>query len=150
MTRTSIVKNSCLSALAVFVVATVAPATAAPTKPPVKEKVVTTASGLKYVDLEVGSGAEAKTGKAIMVNYVGFLADGTKFDSSYDRREPFPFKIGANQVIQGWEEGVVGMKVGGKRKLIIPPELAYGEPGAPPRIPPNATLTFEVELLAVQ
>jgi len=150
MTETSIVKNSCLLALAMFLVATVTPATAEPTKPPAKEKVVTTASGLKYVDLKVGEGPEAKTGKTVMVNYLGLLGDGTKFDSSYDRREPFPFKIGANQVIQGWEEGVAGMKVGGKRRLVIPPGLAYGEPGAPPRIPPNATLTFEVELLAVQ
>ncbi len=149
MTKTSIVKNSCLLALAVILVAT-ATLAAEPTNPPAKEKVVTTASGLKYVDLKVGEGAEAKTGKSVMVDYVGTLVDGTKFDSSYDRREPFPFKIGAGKVIQGWEEGVVGMKVGGKRKLIIPPDLGYGEPGAPPRIPPNATLVFEVELLAVQ
>jgi peptidylprolyl isomerase len=149
MTKTSIVKSPCLLALAVILVTTTTLA-AEPTKSPAQEKVVTTASGLKYVDLKVGEGAEAKSGKNVMVNYVGTLADGTKFDSSYDRREPFPFKIGAGQVILGWEEGVVGMKVGGKRKLIIPPALAYGEPGAPPRIPPNATLVFEVELLAVQ
>lgn len=152
MTKTPIVKYSCLLALAVFLAASVTPAVADPTKPVAKEKVVTTPSGLKYVDLKVGGGTEAKTGKTVMVNYVGFLSDGNKFDSSYDRREPFPFKIGAipNQVILGWEEGVVGMKIGGKRKLIIPPALAYGEQGAPPRIPPNATLTFEIELLAVQ
>ena len=149
MTKTSIVKNSCLLALAVILVTTTTLA-AEPTNPPAKEKVVTTASGLKYVDLKVGEGAEAKSGKSVMVDYVGTLTDGTKFDSSYDRREPFPFKIGAGQVIQGWEEGVAGMKIGGKRKLIIPPALGYGEPGAPPRIPPNATLVFEVELLAVQ
>ena len=149
MTKTSIVKNSCLLALAVILVTT-ATLAAEPTKPPAKEKVVTTASGLKYVDLKVGEGAEAKTGKSVMVDYVGTLVDGTKFDSSYDRRAPFPFKIGAGKVIQGWEEGIAGMQVGGKRKLIIPPDLGYGEPGAPPRIPPNATLVFEVELLAVQ
>jgi peptidylprolyl isomerase len=149
MKKTSIVKNSCLLALAIILVTTVSLA-AEPTNPPVKEKVVTTASGLKYVDLKVGQGTEAKSGKNVMVDYVGTLTDGTKFDSSYDRREPFPFKIGAGQVIQGWEEGVAGMKVGGKRKLIIPAALGYGEAGAPPRIPPNATLVFEVELLAVQ
>ena len=110
-------------------------------------KLITTKSGLKYADLEVGTGAEVKTGMLVLVNYEGRLANGEKFDSSYDRREPFSFKIGANQVIQGWEEGVIGMKVGGKRKLVIPPDLAYGEAGAPPRIPPNATLTFEVKVL---
>jgi len=150
MTKTSIVKNACLLALAVILVTAATLSAAEPTNPPAKEKMVTTASGLKYVDLKVGQGAEAKSGKNVMVDYVGTLTDGTKFDSSYDRREPFPFKIGAGQVIQGWEEGVVGMKVGGKRKLIIPAALGYGEAGAPPRIPPNATLVFEVELLAVQ
>ena len=113
-------------------------------------KIVTLPSGLKYADLEVGTGSEFKNGMLVLVNYEAWLADGTKFDSSYDRREPFNFKIGAGQVIQGWDEGVVGMKVGGKRKLIIPPALGYGEAGAPPRIPPNATLTFEVKALAAQ
>ncbi|MFH1176826.1 MAG: FKBP-type peptidyl-prolyl cis-trans isomerase [Acidobacteriota bacterium] len=114
-------------------------------------KTVTTASGLKYVDLEIGSGAVAKSGMRVLVDYVGWLQDGTKFDSSIDRREPFAFKIGAAEVIAGWEEGVVGMKVGGKRKLTIPPALAYGEEGAGGgRIPPNATLTFEVNLLTLQ
>jgi len=110
-------------------------------------KLITTKSGLKYADLEVGTGTEVKTGMLVLVDYEGRLANGEKFDSSYDRREPFSFKIGASQVIQGWEEGVIGMKVGGKRKLVIPPDLAYGEAGAPPRIPPNATLTFEVKVL---
>jgi peptidylprolyl isomerase len=113
-------------------------------------KLTTTASGLKYVDLEVGSGPELKKGMRVLVDYEAWLADGTKFDSSYDRREPYSFKIGDGQVIQGWEEGVVGMKVGGKRKLIIPPDLGYGSAGSPPRIPGNATLTFEVKALAAQ
>jgi peptidylprolyl isomerase len=112
-------------------------------------KLITTKSGLKYADLEVGTGTEVKTGMLVLVDYEGRLANGEKFDSSYDRREPFSFKIGASQVIQGWEEGVTGMKVGGKRKLVIPPDLGYGEAGAPPRIPPNATLTFEVKVLKV-
>ena len=113
-------------------------------------KTVTLASGLKYVDLEVGTGLEFKTNMLVLINYEAWLADGTKFDSSYDRREPFNLKVGAGQVIQGWDEGMVGMKVGGKRKLIIPPALGYGEAGAPPRIPPNATLTFEIKALAAQ
>jgi FKBP-type peptidyl-prolyl cis-trans isomerase len=113
-------------------------------------KLTTTPSGLKFVDLEVGSGAELKKGMRVLVDYEAWLADGTKFDSSYDRREPFSFKIGDGQVIQGWEEGVIGMRVGGKRKLVIPPDLGYGATGAPPRIPANATLTFEVKALAAQ
>ena len=127
---------------------------ASPASPPrttgTTPKVTTTASGLKYLDLEVGSGPEVKKGMRVLVDYEAWLADGTKFDSSYDRREPFSFKVGEGQVIEGWDEGVVGMKVGGKRKLIIPPPLGYGEPGAPPRIPANATLTFEVKALAAQ
>ncbi len=113
-------------------------------------KLTTTSSGLKYADLVVGAGPELKKGMRVLVDYEAWLADGTKFDSSYDRREPFSFKIGDGQVIQGWEEGVVGMKVGGTRKLVIPPDLGYGETGAPPRIPANATLTFEVKALAAQ
>ena len=113
-------------------------------------KVVTLASGLKYVDLVVGTGAEVKKGMRALVDYESWLADGTKFDSSYDRREPFAFTTGAGQVIAGWDEGVIGMRVGGKRKLVIPPELGYGPDGAPPRIPPNATLTFEVKILTVK
>ncbi|MBP1619838.1 MAG: peptidylprolyl isomerase FKBP-type [Acidobacteria bacterium] len=129
---------------------TPAPAGAANTATKAAEpKLITTKSGLKYADLEVGTGAEVKTGMLVLVDYEGRLANGEKFDSSYDRREPFSFKIGAGQVIQGWEEGVIGMKVGGKRKLVIPPDLGYGEAGAPPRIPPNATLTFEVKVLKV-
>src|SRR5581483_2984650 len=90
------------------------------------EKVVTTKSGLKYVDEKVGDGKEAKSGDTVVVHYTGWLKDGKKFDSSLDRKEPFSFKLGAGKVIKGWDEGVAGMKVGGKRKLIIPPELGYG------------------------
>lgn len=101
-------------------------------------------------DLKVGTGAEAKTGNIVSVNYIGTLLDGTKFDSSYDRGQPFLFTLGQRQVIQGWEQGILGMKVGGKRKLIIPPPLAYGAKGIPGFIPPNAFLAFEVEMLEVK
>ncbi|MFH1192718.1 MAG: FKBP-type peptidyl-prolyl cis-trans isomerase [Candidatus Jorgensenbacteria bacterium] len=111
---------------------------------------ITLPGGLKINDLVTGAGAEAKAGQTVTVNYAGTLADGTKFDSSYDRGTPFSFLLGAGQVIEGWDEGVAGMKVGGKRLLIIPPELGYGSAGAGGVIPPNATLTFDVELLAVQ
>jgi FKBP-type peptidyl-prolyl cis-trans isomerase FkpA len=110
---------------------------------------ITTASGLKYEDSVVGAGAEAVSGKMVEVHYTGTLADGKKFDSSHDRRQAFTFKLGAGWVIKGWDEGVAGMKVGGKRKLVIPPELGYGRNGAAGVIPPNAELTFEVELLKV-
>ncbi len=105
---------------------------------------------LKIEDLKVGTGAEAVSGKKITVNYKGTLTDGTKFDSSYDRNEPFTFNLGAGEVIKGWDQGFAGMKVGGKRKLTIPSSLGYGEAGAPPQIPSNATLIFEVELLKVE
>lgn len=105
---------------------------------------------LKIEDEVVGTGTEAVAGKSVTVNYVGTLTDGTKFDSSYDRNQPFTFNLGAGQVIKGWDEGVVGMKVGGKRKLTIPPSLGYGAQGAGSVIPPNATLVFEVELLKVE
>jgi peptidylprolyl isomerase len=111
---------------------------------------VTTPTGLKYVDLVVGTGASPKPGDRITVHYLGTLEDGKKFDSSYDRGQPFVFQIGVGRVIKGWDEGVMTMKVGGKRKLIIPPELGYGARGAPPVIPPNSTLIFEVELLGIQ
>jgi FKBP-type peptidyl-prolyl cis-trans isomerase len=104
---------------------------------------------LKIEDVEVGTGSEVLAGKAVTVHYTGWLTNGTKFDSSKDRGQPFTFKLGAGQVIKGWEQGVAGMKVGGKRKLTIPPSLGYGANGAGDVIPPNATLVFEVELLGV-
>src|SRR5216683_5102069 len=113
------------------------------------EKVITTKSGLKYVELKEGTGDEAKADQTVEVHYTGWLKDGTKFDSSKDRNKPFEFSLGAGQVIKGWDEGVAGMKVGGKRKLIIPPELGYGKRGAGNAIPPDAELTFEVELLKI-
>ena len=115
-----------------------------------EKKVITTKSGLKYEDLKVGTGDEAKAGDTVEVHYTGWLKDGKKFDSSLDRGKPFSFKLGAGMVIKGWDEGVAGMKVGGKRKLTIPPELGYGARGAGNVIPPNAELTFEVELLKVK
>jgi len=110
---------------------------------------VTTASGLKYEDLTEGTGAEAKAGQTVSVHYTGWLTDGQKFDSSKDRNDPFAFVLGGGMVIKGWDEGVQGMKVGGVRKLTIPPQLGYGVRGAGGVIPPNATLVFEVELLDV-
>lgn len=106
--------------------------------------------GLQYTDDQIGDGAEATAGKTAVVHYTGWLLDGTKFDSSVDRNQPFSFALGAGQVIKGWDEGVVGMKVGGKRTLVIPPQLGYGARGAGNVIPPNATLKFEVQLLDVR
>jgi peptidylprolyl isomerase len=111
---------------------------------------VTTASGLKYIDLAKGAGESPKPGQTAVVHYTGWLTDGTKFDSSVDRRSPFSFKVGKKEVIGGWDEGVASMKIGGKRKLIVPPHLGYGARGAGGKIPPNATLVFEVELLDIK
>lgn len=114
-----------------------------------EESVVTTASGLKYVDLVEGTGAMPNAGQTVIVHYTGTLEDGTKFDSSRDRNRPFSFKIGVGQVIKGWDEGVSSMRVGGRRQLIIPADLGYGARGAGGVIPPNATLVFDVELLRI-
>jgi FKBP-type peptidyl-prolyl cis-trans isomerase FkpA len=119
-----------------------------------ENKKVTTASGLQYVDLKVGKGEVAKAGEQVSVHYTGWLQNpdgskGRKFDSSRDRGQPFQFNLGGGQVIKGWDEGVAGMKVGGERELIIPPDLGYGARGAGGVIPPNATLIFDVELLGI-
>ena len=114
-----------------------------------KEDVKTTDSGLRYVEIEKGDGDVPQSGQTVVVHYTGSLADGTKFDSSRDRDRPFSFKLGQGQVIQGWEEGIATMHVGGRRQLIIPPELGYGQKGAGGVIPPNATLIFDVELLKI-
>lgn len=111
---------------------------------------VTTPSGLKYVDLVAGGGPSPARGQVAVVHYTGWLTDGTKFDSSVDRGQPFEFAVGQGMVIKGWDEGVASMKVGGKRRLVIPPELGYGARGAGGVIPPNAQLVFEVELLNVK
>jgi len=114
------------------------------------KKTITTASGLRYIDVAVGKGASPVAGKQVTVHYTGTLENGKKFDSSVDRNEPFTFTIGVGEVIPGWDEGVMSMKVGGKRKLIIPSKLGYGSRGAGGVIPPNATLLFDVELIDVQ
>ena len=111
---------------------------------------ITLKSGLKYIDVEVGEGSAAVSGKEVTVHYTGTFPNGKKFDSSVDRDEPFTFQLGAGRVIKGWDEGVAGMRIGGKRKLIIPSELAYGKRGAGSVIPPDAILHFDVELLGVE
>jgi FKBP-type peptidyl-prolyl cis-trans isomerase len=114
-------------------------------------KPIKTPSGLTYYDVKVGTGRSAARGNLVDVHYVGRLLDGDrKFDSSRDGGKPHSFKLGAGEVIKGWDEGIEGMKVGGKRRLVIPAKLAYGEKGRPPTIPPNADLVFEVELLSIQ
>ncbi len=114
-------------------------------------EMVTTVSGLQYQDLVAGQGAEAKAGDTVSVHYTGWLTDGTKFDSSVDRNQPFEFALGQGDVIKGWDEGVAGMRVGGRRRLTVPAELGYGASGAAGGvIPPNATLIFDVELLGIK
>jgi FKBP-type peptidyl-prolyl cis-trans isomerase len=127
-----------------------APAAVAPAAPAASgDQMLTTASGLQYKVLQAGIGPVAKAGDTVTVNYTGWLTDGTKFDSSIGK-QPFQFTLGQGQVIPGWDQGVAGMQVGEKRKLIIPPDLGYGANGAGGVIPPNATLVFEVELLKIQ
>ena len=137
-----------VAALGIFAVS------ATPASAQTQGKTMTTASGLQITDTKVGSGATPKTGQTCVMHYTGWLynngAKGAKFDSSLDRGEPFEFAIGQGQVIKGWDEGVASMQVGGKRTLIIPPQLGYGARGAGGVIPPNATLIFDVELLAVK
>jgi FKBP-type peptidyl-prolyl cis-trans isomerase len=111
---------------------------------------VTTPSGLKYIDETIGTGESPTRGKTVTVHYTGMLEDGTKFDSSVDKGQPYSFRYGITSLIAGWNEGLMTMKPGGKRRLIIPPDLGYGATGNPPRIPPNATLYFDMELLSVK
>ncbi len=131
-----------------------APAAAASAAPAATDasvgKARTLPDGLQITDERIGTGDVAEAGKTVTVNYVGTLENGAKFDSSYDRHQPFSFQLGAGQVIKGWDEGVAGMKVGGKRQLVIPADLAYGAQSPSPAIPPNSTLVFEIELLGVK
>ena len=141
-------------ACAVLTLAIVAAATPLGGSDAAANQVIEMPNGLKYTDTKTGDGATATPGNKVSVHYTGWVynngAKGTKFDSSVDRGQPFQFTLGAHQVIAGWDEGVAGMRVGGKRTLIIPPELGYGARGAGGVIPPNATLMFDVELLGVQ
>ncbi len=114
------------------------------------QDVFRTPSGLEVHEVERGFGEAARAGKTVSVHYTGYLQDGTKFDSSVDRGQPFSFRLGAGKVIRGWDEGLAGLKVGGRRRLVIPPDLGYGARGAGRLIPPNATLVFDVELLEVR
>jgi FKBP-type peptidyl-prolyl cis-trans isomerase len=147
MTKQKLVPLFILLALAAAASGRAQADTSSPTKVTGKPK--TTSSGLQYWDIVVGTGATAVAGKPVKVHYTGWLTNGKKFDSSVDRGQPFVFPLGGGQVIKGWDEGVAGMKVGGKRQLRIPPELGYGARGAGGAIPPNATLIFDVELLEV-
>jgi peptidylprolyl isomerase len=146
--------QACLRAGALVAAAIIAIITATTLTPAAAQPVMTTSSGLKIIDTKVGTGPMPRPGQTCVMHYTGWLYEngvkGKKFDSSLDRNEPFEFKIGGHQVIGGWDEGVATMKVGGKRTLIIPPELGYGARGAGGVIPPNATLIFDVELLAVK
>ncbi len=134
------------------VAANVAPAPAtdgnAPGIPPLSGPIQSTPSGLRYIDEQMGDGAPVHKGQTVSVHYTGWLTNGSKFDSSRDRGQPFAFPLGAGRVIKGWDEGVATMRIGGKRRLIIPPPLGYGAQGAGASIPPNSTLLFDVELLS--
>lgn len=151
--RNSILTIVCILALGSFVASPIAEAAKKKenSTPPTKkeEKVTVTKSGLKIEEVAVGSGAEATAGKNVRVHYTGWLTNGTKFDSSVDRGTPFEFPLGKGRVIAGWDEGVAGMKEGGKRKLTIPAKLGYGDAGAGGVIPGGATLVFDVELIKV-
>ncbi len=154
MKTTIIILAITILALAALVIAQTAPAKRAPAMPVGPSKVTgeptKTASGLEYLDIKVGTGAVAQTGLHVKVDYTGWLTNGKKFDSSVGTGKPFELLLGGGQVIKGWDEGIVGMKVGGKRQLRIPPDLAYGPKGYPGVIPPNATLIFDVKLLEVK
>jgi peptidylprolyl isomerase len=126
------------------------PAAASPKPSTTLDDWIITPSGLRYQELQIGKGASPQRGQTAVVHYVGTLSNGQTFDSSYERNQPFRFRVGVGQVIKGWDEGIATMKVGGKRRLEIPPELGYGAQGAGGVIPPNATLYFDVELLAIQ
>ena len=153
MKRPSLVSIAFAAALVALLAtgctSTAAPSPSATSAAPAATVAPSFPAGLKVGDEVVGTGAAAKTGDHVTVNYTGWLTDGTKFDSSLDRNQPFEFDLGAGRVIKGWDEGVVGMKVGGKRKLTISPDLGYGAQGAGGAIPPGATLVFEIELLKV-
>lgn len=155
MSRNGIIPALVLALAALVTAQTAAPKGAQPVRPRTNAPTrvtgdgVKTASGLQYWDIKAGIGAEAKKGDHVKVHYTGWLTTGKKFDSSVGGK-PFEFRIGNGDVIKGWEEGVAGMKIGGKRQLRIPPDLAYGQQGYPGAIPPNATLIFDIQLVAVQ
>jgi len=149
MSKQDSVNDKDLSDLTGTPTATVTPSGSPTASATPKGNVITMSNGLQVQDVIVGTGAEAKPGKQVTVHYTGTFTDGTKFDSSVDRGQPYQFTLGAGEVIQGWDLGVAGMKIGGKRKLTIPYQLAYGEKGYGP-IPPKATLLFDVELLGVK
>jgi FKBP-type peptidyl-prolyl cis-trans isomerase len=143
-------KQSMADMVADVVIAETAKLTAQTSETKSMSEVVTTPSGLKYEVIAAGDGASPQKGQTVVVHYTGTLEDGTKFDSSRDRNQPFKFRLGAGQVIKGWDEGLALMKVGDRRNLILPPELGYGARGAGGVIPPNATLNFDVELLGIE
>lgn len=147
------IKSITIALIAAVVLVSCGSSSAAPTAAsctPGKGEVITTPSGLKYEDLTICEGRKAKVGDTVSVHYLGTLENGTKFDSSFDRNQPFPFQLGAGGVIKGWDEGVAGMAVGSKRRLTIPSDLGYGPQGNPPVIPPNATLIFVVQVMDIK